>query len=465
MVSAPPSQAEQTIARLRWMPPELAARLARGGGSAYSVLPLFFLLGLLLAFTPCVLPMLPVVAAMVAGAPGIGRRRSQRWRSFGLVSAYVLSLALAWALAGLFVGTLGSTLQGTLQQPLALVAVATLFLLLGMTMIGLIEMPQLRVQSAVDDDKRPPLTGMGGAVILGALSALVLSPCVSPALVGALLYLAQGGSALWGAAALFVMGLGMGVPLLLLAVGGRHLLPQPGPWLLVVRQCIGLLLLVVGLWLFDRIFPASATWATAGALALVFATWWWDTSRAAAGTPWQRRLAAMSLVAVSVAMFHQAATSEGAPFPGSSSPAPENTAAAHSKRGWTQIANVGELQRALTASGQPTVLFVSADWCTVCERMERGTFEDAAVRALLAKGQRLYLDVSAGNTAARLLMANFQLFGPPALLFFDDAGRELPMARRIGYVSATELVALAKPLFDRGAVPLGQAEPLDSATP
>ncbi len=451
--AAPPERWSNPTSR--WLPSQLADRLARGGGTVYGMLALFFGLGLLLAFTPCVLPMLPVVAAMVVGVSADNPGRGGQWRGTALVLAYVLSLALAWAVAGLAAGAVGSSLQGLLQQPAVLIGTALLLLLLGVVAIGLLKIDQWLVPRHVSSSKWPPLRGVGGAVVMGVLSALVLSPCVSPALVGALLYLAQGGSALRGGAALFAMGLGMGLPLLLLAAGGQRFVPRPGPWLKGVQCFVGLLLATLSLWLLSRVLSAEAILAVLATLCVVFAVWWSGSVRCSATG---RLVGMLVLIALSAVLFYAATGRWSASLPGASSvgTVAETRLGDHWSR--VRVADTEALRRSVAAAGRPALLFVSADWCTVCHRMERSTFADATVRDLLAEARLLYLDVTRNGASERRLMTELQLFGPPALLFFDDAGRELLWARRVGYVAAAELIDLAESVFGAGSVLAGQVE-------
>lgn len=405
------------------------------GISAWA-LALFFFAGLGLTFTPCVLPMLPILSSMV-----VGRKDIDRPRALALAGSYVLAMALTFALVGALIGMFGAALniQARLQSPAVLITFATFFVLFAVAMFGAFD---LRLPAFV----REPLERLGrrtrggsipGAALMGVLSTLVVSPCISAPLAGALVYISSTGDALGGALQLFALALGMGLPLLLIALFGNALLPRSGPWLNSVKQLFGFGLLGVAIWLLERVLPGPvslALWAALAAGLAVQLGIFERGVRSAAG-----RIA--HIVALLAAIYAAAALT-GA-LAGGSDPlrplAPLTTGGSGNAQTedsfFTIVSSQAELQRELDdarQSGRPAFIELYADWCISCKIMERTIFADAEVRQQLTPFARIKFDLTQNTAEQREWLSSEKLFGPPAFLFLDTEGHETLALRVMG---------------------------------
>lgn len=399
----------------------------------------FFLLGLLLAFTPCVLPMLPILSAVVLrGQPG-------GLRAFSLSLAYVIPMALVFALLGVLMGLFGAglNLQARLQSPWILVPFALFFALFALAMFGLFE---LRLPRII----REPLDALaskthGGsllsAALLGVLSSLLVSPCVSAPLVGALLYISATGDALGGGLRLLALGLGMGAPLIIFISGGSALLPRSGPWMVMIRNAFGVLLLAVAIWLLDRVLPGPLILALWGLLAAGNAVF----LGALELTPKTRQqklaqLAGLVLLIYALAAWVGALRGASDPFQplaAQASTLPRETA------GWRTLTTVQQLEAALSdaqATSQPLLLDWYADWCISCKRIERNILHDPQVMRQLKPYRLVRFDITAGTTEQRALLDRYALVGPPAIQFFSGAGTEWKDLRVVGEIDVDEFL-------------------------
>ena len=413
----------------------LASRLTHlSPGSAWL---LFFGLGLLLTFTPCTLPMIPIVSSLIVGqATGAGR-------AMVLSLTYVISMALTYAVAGVVAGLAGASVQASLQSPAVLSTFALLFVLLAGAQFGLYP---LRLPTAISArlDRGSQRVGGGGllaAAALGLLSALLVGPCMTAPLAGALLYIGNTGSALHGGAVLFALGLGMGLPLVAIAAFGARILPRPGPWMQVVNHLFGYVLLALAVSMVGRFLPASIALILWGGWLLVVATgllgW-------AAGQPPWRRWAARSLAAPllvwSVLMLGGGAAGGTSPW----QPLPVATASTTvAALSFEPIRSRAQLQAQLdqaVAAGRWSLVDVYADWCVSCHVIEREVFTDPRVAARLSGLQRLRPDVTANNADDRELLAHWEIAGPPTLLLIGPDGQERRALRTVGPVSAEQFL-------------------------
>ena len=403
------------------------------GRLAWSLLA-FFGLGLLLAFTPCSLPMLPILAGLVLGNGASARR------GWLLAGVYVLSMALVYAALGVVAALLGASLQAWLQQPWLLGSLAGLFIILALPMFGAFE---LQLPAALRD--RLDRAGQGtrggnlyGAALLGALSGLLLGPCMTAPLAGALLYIAQSGDVLQGALVLFALGLGMGVPLLLLVTLGNRYLPRPGAWMDRVKAVFGFVFLAMAMYTVRSLLPASLLLALAGAwlVALAWAAW-----------PALQRLPALRagplLGALGGGLLLVGAAAGGddlwqplRPFAGGAA-APAT--AAHAEDSFVTVSRPEDLQRELDAAksrGQWVMLDYYADWCVSCKVMEKQVFSRSDVQAGLAGVHLLRLDVTANSPASKALLQRYQVPGPPSIIWIGPEGEERRARRITGEVDA-----------------------------
>jgi len=394
----------------------------------------FFGLGLLLAFTPCSLPMLPILAGLVLGNGASARR------GWVLAGVYVLSMALVYAGLGVVAALLGASLQAWLQQPWLLGSLAALFVLLALPMFGAFE---LQLPAGLRD--RLDRAGQGtrggnlyGAALLGALSGLLLGPCMTAPLAGALLFIAQSGDVLQGALVLFSLGLGMGVPLLLLVTLGNRYLPRPGAWMNRVKGVFGFVFLAMALYTVRSLLTAPLLLALSGAwlIALGWAMW-----------PALQRLPALRAVPLLGALWGGLLLIGAAaggddlwqplrPFAGAAAPAVTQQ---HGEDRFVTVSRAEDLQRELDAAkarGQWVMLDYYADWCVSCKVMEKQVFARADVQASLAGVHLLRLDVTADSPASRALLQRYQVPGPPSILWLGPEGEERRARRITGEVDA-----------------------------
>ena len=421
-----------------------AAPVASGASAAtesnWKSLLLFFLAGVGLTFTPCVLPMLPILSGVVL------RGQVGGWRGLALSLAYVLPMAACFALLGALMGLFGAglNLQARLQSVWVLVPFSLFFVAFALAMFGLFE---LKLPQAVSNrlDRLAGNTKGGslvGAAVLGVVSSLLVSPCVSAPLAGALLYISASGDAVGGALKLFALGLGMGAPLLLVATGGAAWLPKSGPWLVTVKNAIGVLLLGLAIGLLSRVLPGQITLLLVGLLSAGVALFL-GALEFIPKTPRQRlaQLLGLVLMVYALACWYGALSGQSDPL----RPLPVSgnavTAQPTASDTWQTISSPAELDRVLAeakAAGQPLVLDWYADWCISCKVIEHEVLNAPNVLPLLKEYRLVRFDITQSNAEQRALLDRYHLFGPPALLFFAANGSEKTEARVVGETNAGE---------------------------
>ncbi|WP_022947797.1 protein-disulfide reductase DsbD [Methylohalobius crimeensis] len=392
--------------------------------------------GVLLAFTPCCFPMLPILSGIIVGH---GHRITTA-RAFGLSTSYVFASALTYTVFGILAGLFGANLQAAFQNPWVIAAFSALFAGLALSMFGLYE---LQMPSAWQSRLASWRGTHGGsfvnAAVMGVLSALIVGPCVAAPLAGALIYIGQTGDAVLGGAALFAMGLGMGLPLIAVGTSAGKLLPRAGLWMTTVKAVFGVLLLGVAIWLLDRILPPSVMlflWA----LWLIFpAIYLGAASPLPENAPHNRKLGkALGVVMLTYGILLLIGVATGSrnvfrPLePLTARIAPTASAETDSFRRITSPEELDTILR--TAGGRWTLVDFYADWCVSCKELETVTFADAKVLQALTKMVSVRADVTANGQTEQNLLHRFDLIGPPALLFFDPEGRECKSARLIGYI-------------------------------
>jgi len=402
----------------------LAARLA--GGFSLSTLLIFFLAGIGLAFTPCVLPMVPILSSIIVGqGAGSGRRNLQ------LTLTYVLAMAVTYAALGMVVGAFGGALNlhGWLQSPAVLIVFAGLFALLALAMF---DVYTLQLPAGLQQWLGAPREGgsLGSVAALGVLSSLLVSPCVSAPLAGALIYISTTGDAALGGLALFALALGMGAPLLLVGAGGGALLPKAGAWMNGVKKAFGVGLLGVSIWLLERVLPGPVILLAWAALALGSAIALGALDFAPRrGWGVVGKTFGVLLLMVGVALAWGGLQGNADPL------RPLGGTAAQRAPAFETLASYDALRQRLAArapGSPPVVLDLYADWCIACKVMERSIFPAPPVAEALARFERWRLDLTANTAQDRALLADYGLFGPPALLFFDSQGQELQAYRLQG---------------------------------
>ncbi|WP_274379856.1 protein-disulfide reductase DsbD [Pseudomonas sp. M47T1] len=417
-----------------------AAEATPTRGWSWSELLLYVLAGVGLTFTPCVLPMLPILSAVVM------RGQSSKLRRYALSLAYVLPMALCFAILGALMGLFGAglNLQARLQSAWVLAPFSAFFVVFAISMFGVFE---LKLPAAVSH-RLDRIAGnaqggsLWGAAVMGVLSSLLVSPCVSAPLAGALLYISTTGDAVGGALKLFALGLGMGVPLMVIAVGGATWLPKSGPWLVVVKNAIGVLLLGLAVGLLSRVLPGPLTLLLAGLLAAGVGLFM-GALEFVYKAPRQRlaQLLGLLLMVYAVACWYGALSGQSDPLHPLPSPAVASAVAPGNT--WSTVTTPAQLDQALAAAkqaGTPLTLDWYADWCISCKVIEHDVLTDPEVRSRLAGYQQIRVDVTDSNAEQRALLDRYKLFGPPALMFFAGNGEEIHAARVIGEINTADFI-------------------------
>lgn len=425
------------------LPPEAEQdRLARLlGEQPWLAIPAFFGFGLLLAFTPCVFPMIPILSSIIAGQGAILTRRRALW----LAWVYVLAMSLTYTAVGILAALLGQNLQAALQNPWIISAFSSLFVLLALSMFGFydLQLPSALQQrlSAWSNQQRGG--DYLGVAVMGLLSALIIGPCVAPPLIGVLTFIAVTGDLALGAAALFVMSLGMGAPLLLIGASAGHWLPHAGRWMERIKAIFGVLLLAVALWLMERVLPAAlimALWAT---LLIVTATYMGALQPTTHGAPtWRMLVKGLGIVLLTYGVLLLVGVAAGGRDPWQPLRGVNLTsnATAAPQALFRPIKTIADLQQVLgNSNGQPVLLDFYADWCVTCKELERFTFSDPALHSALRNWNVLQADVTANDAADQALLKHLGIVGPPAILFFDAQGQEQRQRRVVGFIDAPAL--------------------------
>lgn len=414
------------------------------GGSLPLILGGFFSAGLLLAFTACLYPLIPILSGIIAG----DAHRSSR-RAFLLSLVFVQATALTYALAGAAAGLSGSAIQADLQSPLLLGAFAALFVALAMAMFGIfsLQMPAA-VQTRLDALARRQRGGTFiGAGIMGALSALIVGACSGPALIAALVFISNTGDAWLGGLALFAMGNGLGFPLLLLGTAAGRWLPGAGPWMVAVRRVFGIVFLGVAIWMLDRFLPDPLILGLWALLLIGIAIWLGSSLRGAApGAVPKFRLFVSVLFVIWGSVLMVGAASGGRSFWQPLQPLVQSGEQQSPAIAWQSVRTVEELQAALRQAGtdgRSVLLDVYADWCIYCVQLESNTFPDPRVRRATADSVMLKMDVTRMSSADKALLSHLDVFLPPAVIFFGPDGRERPDYRVVGFMPPEDFSRVA----------------------
>lgn len=388
----------------------------------------FFVFGLLLSLTPCVFPMIPILSSIIVNANSKGKITTKRALFLSIV--YVLSMSLAYTIAGVIAGLFGANLQVALQNPYVLVVFAAIFVALAFSLFGYfsLELPK-SIQSRFQSNK----SGVGGVAFMGFFSALVVGPCVAPPLAGALVYIGQTGDALLGGMALFVLSLGMGLPLLLVGVGAGKFMPKPGHWMEQVSKVFALLMLGVAIWMLDRVTP-NFTLFLYSALCIGAAIYFYSLKHIVIKT-----ICALLFIYGTTLFIGGISGSKNIFSPldrfTSSKVLSEQTLS------WVKVKNIEELDRAVASSSKPVMLDFYASWCISCKELEEITFKDERVNKILKNFTLLKADVTEDSLEDKELQKRFNLFGPPALIFFKD-GKEIKGAKIVGYKTPDEFLQI-----------------------
>lgn len=402
------------------------------------VIGLFFVGGLLLAFTPCVFPMVPILSGII-----VGEKEPSASRGFVLSTSYVLGMAVPYTLAGLLVAVFGAglNLQFLLQQPAAIITSTVIFVLLALSMFGLYEL-QLPafLRNKLHQPGESKRGSLFGAALMGTISALVVSPCVTPILAGALIYVAASGDALTGAASLFTLSMGMGVPLIIFGTGGGSLLPRAGMWMEEIKRFFGVVMLGVAIWLLNRVISDTITLGLYGLLLAVYGVQLGALEAAGEGVARLKRGLALVLALYGSVMIVGALSGGDdplQPLAPMTQPAPAAaTANAPGDHGpWQTLLGRDSLNAALANSrqaGKPVLVDFFAEWCVACKVLEETTLSDPQVLAAMESFDLYRVDITEINADSQAIMEQYHILGLPALVFFTPTGTELPKSRVLG---------------------------------
>jgi thiol:disulfide interchange protein DsbD len=441
--ASPPTTRASPAVTAATAPASETARVesALKSGSLLTIAGVFLVAGLLLAFTPCVLPMVPILSSIIVGqgAP------VSRLRGFSMALAYSLGMALVYTAFGVVAGLLGEGLAAALQNPWVLGAFALMLATLSLSMFGVFElqMPSFIQNRLTETSGRLPGGKFAGVFVMGGLSALIVGPCVAAPLAGALVFISQTKDVVIGGLALFSLAMGMSVPLLLVGVSAGSLLPRAGAWMVGVKTFFGVMLLAVALWIVSPVLPGWALMVVIGAALLIGAVYLKLFDRLAESAPGRQRLAkGMALVLAVLGTTQVVGALSGGDNPlqplrhlarGVDGQGPA-TLKDTKGNDFRRVRTVAELDDTLRTAGRPVMLDFYADWCVSCKEMEHLTFNDPAVRPRMANALLLQVDVTANSAEDKALLKRFGLFGPPGILFFDPKGQEHADARVIGFV-------------------------------
>lgn len=411
-------------------------------GNTLLVIATFFGFGLLLSLTPCVFPMIPILSSIIVGASK--NEKMTVSRGFILSLVYVLSMSVAYTIAGVIAGIFGANLQVALQNPYVLVTFALVFVALAFSMFGYYEIKlpdslQTRLNKSTDGKEKQ---GLMGIAIMGFLSALIVGPCVAPPLAGALVYIGQTGDAVLGGIALFVMSLGMGMPLLIIGAGAGKFMPKPGGWMEGITRIFGIVMLGVAIWLLDRVLNPT----------VIMFLWSFLLLGSAIYLKMYRHILAQLITLIvfllGVVLFVGAVSGATNPL----KPLEKFTQGAvvqtsNMKLEFKKIKNIEELKQAIKESDKPIMLDFWASWCVSCKELEEITFKDKEVISKLQGFTLLKADVSENNDDDIALQKMFGVVGPPALIFWDKDKNEVKASRIVGYKNPKEFLEIVNKNF------------------
>ena len=391
----------------------------------------FFLLGLGLAFTPCVLPMLPLLSAIVIGQ----NQRPNMWRAFALSFVYVQGMALTYTLLGLIVAAIGLPFQVALQHPYVMIGLSIIFVLLALSMFGVftLQLPSSLQTKLSLLSQQQKAGAFGGVFLMGMIAGLVASPCTSAPLSGALLYVAQSGDLFTGAITLYLLALGMGVPLILITLFGNKILPKSGMWMETVKKLFGFVMLALPVFLISRILPDEWTprlWAMLGTAFFI----WFAFQMPKNGTGWVFRILFLVAAMISVKPLQTWVWGET-----STPSAIENKVVSHVE--FKKVKSEAELQQALAENNKSLVMLdLYADWCVACKEFEKETFSDPSVQKAFGDMLLLQVDMTKNSEENRALMTKYKVLGLPTILFFNRDGKEIEGSRVNGFMPPVEFL-------------------------
>ena len=426
------------------------------GGKIWLIIIGFFGFGLLLALTPCVLPMIPILSGIIVGDKKVHHHATSRLHAFNLSLAYVLGMSLSYSLAGVAAGLSGQLLSSALQSPWVLGATAIVFVFLSFSMFGFYE---LRLPSAIENRMVNVANGIkGGQFIgvftMGALSALIVSPCVAAPLAGALIYISQTHDVFLGGIALFSLSMGMGVPLLLIGASAGHVLPKAGVWMTTVRNFFGVLMLGVAIFMISPVIPQSIQMLLWAGLLIIPAIYLHALDPLPADSAPASRLlkgVGIILLALGVTMIIGAASGAKSPWQPLAGLSAQKSNPTSATLNFKRIHSINELEASLQqAKGKRVMLDFYADWCVSCKELEQFTFADAGVKRALENVVLIQADVTDNSPEEIALLNRFKLFGPPGIIFFNKTGQEIAPLKVIGYQPPEDFIKVLNKLNSLG---------------
>jgi len=408
--------------------------------SSVFILLLFFVFGLLLALTPCIFPMIPILSSIIVSQQG-GNEKPSVAKAFFTSLVYVLAMAATYTAVGIIAGLLGADIQTAMQNPWVLTIFAGMFVALAFSLFGYYEIGlpsswQSKISKASDDAQGK---GILGTAIMGFLSALIVGPCVAPPLGGAVLFISHTGDALLGGSALFVMSLGMGMPLLLVGIGAGKFMPRPGGWMTTVSQVFGVMMLGLGIFMLSRILPDSITLMLWAFLLMGSALFMgvFNNSSESKGAGKLVQLFAVVFILWGASLFVGAISGAHSilhPFERFTSNQAVTTSIIEEKMGRLGY-SVERLMREVKASDKPVVVDFGKDSCTACTELEEITFPNAEVKEQLKNFTFIQIDLTANSKDDKALLKRFELFGTPNIIFFDKSNKYLPEQSLTGFIS------------------------------
>jgi len=409
--------------------------------SIWLVLLTFFGFGLLLSLTPCIFPMIPILSSIIVSQAD----KITTKRAFLLSLVYVLAMSLAYTIAGVLAGLFGANIQASLQNPWIIVAFSIVFVALAFSMFGFYEIQMPRFIQSKLAKKSDQMHGHGvfGVAIMGFLSALIMGPCVAAPLAGALVYIGQSGDALLGGLALFVMSLGMGMPLLLVGVGAKKYMPKPGAWMNAIKAFFGVMMLALAIWTLSRVIDPSTVMFMWMVLFISTSVYMGALESLKDGADGVRKLIkSIAVIILIYGVFLFIGFSSGATDPlkplSKFSQSVVITSKIEDKKDskiFKVVSTLDELKKIIENSKKPVLIDFYADWCVSCVELEKYTFSDKLVQKKMSEFENIKIDVTKNSKEDKKILKEFGIFGPPAILFFKN-GKEISSKRIIGFKDA-----------------------------
>ncbi|AFV97164.1 hypothetical protein B649_04250 [Candidatus Sulfuricurvum sp. RIFRC-1] len=415
------------------------------GGSLWFIILSFFGFGLLLALTPCVFPMIPIISSVIlAQGKGMGAKRA-----FFLSLVYVLSMAVAYTIAGVLAGLFGANLQAAFQTPWVITLFALIFVLLALSMFDVYELQIPNFIQSRLSKMGSQRSGVIGIAIMGFLSALIVGPCVAAPLAGALIYIGQTGDALLGGVALFSLSIGMGIPLLIVGTTSGKFMPKPGMWMDIIKAVFGVMLLGIAIWMIGRVLDENTTLLLWGGLAIFVAINMNALEPLGEHPSWSSRANVKALgfmvllYGISLLIGGMAGAKNPLhpldPFLPNHDSMPSVVQPQH--KTFEKITSIEELDAILAENkGKKVMVDFYADWCSACKELEEKTFSNEAVKSAMDNYVLVQVDLTANDEAARAISSKYSIFGPPAILFFDENGERIKSADIIGFKTSDEFL-------------------------